>query len=332
MTALTNRPGPAGGTPAAPEALDATAALLADLSRVTEADAGRRRRAEYSTDASNYRVLPQVVTFPRHTDEVLATLEVARAHGAPITARGAGTSVAGNAVGPGVVIDFSRHLHAIGEIDPTQRTAVVQPGVVMSSLQTAAAPHGLWFGPDPSTKNRATLGGMIGNNACGPHALAYGRTSDNVRSLDVVDGSGRRFTATSGRGALEAVPGLDRLVSGNLALLRTELGRFTRQVSGYSLEHLLPERGSNLARALVGTEGSVVTLLGATVELHPLPTAPVLVVLGYADMPSAADAVVPLGALNPLAIEGMDARLVDVVRRHVGSVPDLPRGAGWLFC
>jgi len=332
VTALTNRPGPAGGTPAAPEALDATAALLADLSRVTEADAGRRRRAEYSTDASNYRVLPQVVTFPRHTDEVLATLEVARAHGAPITARGAGTSVAGNAVGPGVVIDFSRHLHAIGEIDPTQRTAVVQPGVVMSSLQTAAAPHGLWFGPDPSTKNRATLGGMIGNNACGPHALAYGRTSDNVRSLDVVDGSGRRFTASSGRGALEAVPGLDRLVSGNLALLRTELGRFTRQVSGYSLEHLLPERGSNLARALVGTEGSVVTLLGATVELHPLPTAPVLVVLGYADMPSAADAVVPLGALNPLAIEGMDARLVDVVRRHVGSVPDLPRGAGWLFC
>nr|WP_284252737.1 FAD-binding and (Fe-S)-binding domain-containing protein [Litorihabitans aurantiacus] len=299
---------------------------------MTDADATRRRRAEYSTDASNYRVVPQVVTFPRHTDEVLATLEVARRHGAPITARGAGTSVAGNAVGTGVVIDFSRHLNAIGEIDPEERTAFVQPGVVMSSLQAAAAPHGLWFGPDPSTKNRATLGGMIGNNACGPHALAYGRTSDNVRSLDVVDGTGRRFTASSGRGALEAVPGLDRLVSGDLALLRTELGRFTRQVSGYSLEHLLPERGSNLARALVGTEGSVVTLLGARVELHPLPTAPVLVVLGYADMPSAADAVVPLGALKPLAIEGMDARLVDVVRAHVGSVPDLPRGAGWLFC
>nr|WP_235866441.1 FAD-binding and (Fe-S)-binding domain-containing protein [Serinibacter arcticus] len=299
---------------------------------MTEADAGRRRRAEYSTDASNYRVVPQVVTFPRHVDEVLATLEVARTHRAPVTARGAGTSVAGNAVGPGVVIDFSRHLHAIGEIDPEQRTAVVQPGVVMSSLQTAAAPHGLWFGPDPSTKNRATLGGMIGNNACGPHALAYGRTADNVRSLDVVDGAGRRFTAGSGRDALEAVAGLDRLVAANLALMRTELGRFTRQVSGYSLEHLLPERGSHLARALVGTEGSVVTLLGATVELHPLPTAPVLVVLGYADMPSAADAVVPLAALKPLAIEGMDARLVDVVRQHVGSVPDLPRGAGWLFC
>ncbi|ROR96177.1 FAD/FMN-containing dehydrogenase [Salana multivorans] len=320
---------------------DATRALVADLERVTEADASRRRRAEYSSDASNYRVVPEVVTFPRSTDEVEAILSVAREHGAPITSRGAGTSCAGNAVGPGVVIDFSRHLDAIGAIDPEARTAVVQPGVVMSSLQVAAQPFGLWFGPDPSTKNRATLGGMIGNNACGPHALAYGRTADNVRELDVVDGAGRRFTAGSGRGSLDPVPGLDRLVSANLATIRTELGRFTRQVSGYSLEHLLPEKGTNLARMLVGTEGTLVTVLGATVDLVPLPSTPVLVVLGYADMPAAADAVVPLTALGggrpggagrPLAVEGMDARLVDVVRRHVGSVPDLPRGAGWLFC
>nr|WP_245867228.1 FAD-binding and (Fe-S)-binding domain-containing protein [Serinibacter salmoneus] len=306
--------------------------MLRALAAVTTADASPRRRAEYSSDASNYRVPPQVVTFPRDREEVLATLEVAREHGAPVTARGAGTSVAGNAVGPGVVLDFSRHMNAIGEIDPTQRTAVVQPGVVMSSLQKAAAPHGLWFGPDPSTKNRATLGGMIGNNACGPHALAYGRTADNVRSLDAVDGTGRVFTAGAGLDSLSRVDGLERLVSANLATIRTELGRFTRQVSGYSLEHLLPEHGRNLARMLVGTEGTLVTLLEATVELQPLPTAPVLVVLGYADMPSAADAVVPLAALKPLAIEGMDARLVDVVRRAVGSVPDLPRGAGWLFC
>lgn len=320
------------GTGESPAPNEATRALLADLARVTEADAALRRRAEYSSDASNYRVLPQVVTFPRHVEEVEATLEVARRHGAPVTARGAGTSVAGNAVGPGVVVDFSRHLNAIGEIDAASRTAVVQPGVVMSALQAAARPHGLWFGPDPSTQNRATLGGMIGNNACGPHALAYGRTADNVRSLDVIDGAGRRFIAGAGPTALADVPGLDALVAANLATIRTELGRFTRQVSGYSLEHLLPENGTNLARMLVGTEGTLATVLGATLDLRPLPTAPVLVVLGYPDMPSAADAVVPLAALRPLAIEGMDARLVDVVRRHVGSVPDLPRGAGWLFC
>src|SRR5690606_2000428 len=119
----------------------------------------------------------------------------------------------------------SRYLTAIGEIDPEARTAVVQPGVVMSALQQAAAPYGLRFGPDPSTQNRATLGGMIGNNACGPRAVAYGRTADNVVSLDVVDGQGRRFTATRGDGALAPVPGLADLVAANLALVRTELGR-----------------------------------------------------------------------------------------------------------
>ncbi|MGO1318460.1 MAG: FAD-linked oxidase C-terminal domain-containing protein, partial [Cellulomonadaceae bacterium] len=197
----------------------------------------------------------------------------------------------------------------------------------------AAAPHGLRFGPDPSTQNRATLGGMIGNNACGPHAVAYGRTADNVVELDVVDGTGRRFTAGSGRGALDAVPGLDALVRANLALIRTEFGRFGRQVSGYSLEHLLPEHGTNLARALVGTEGTVVTVLGATVRLVPQAAAPVLVCLGYPDMPSAADDVPALLGLSPLAIEGLDARLVEVVRRHKGAdaVPALPAGAGWLM-
>ena len=139
--------------------------------------------------------------------------------------------------------------------------------MVLASLQAAAAPHGLRFGPDPSTQSRATLGGMIGNNACGAHALAYGRTADNVLELDVVDGTGRRFTAGSG---LDPVPGLDALVSANLALLRTEFGRLRRQVSGYSLEHLLPENGASLARALAGTEGTVVTMLGATVRLVPV--------------------------------------------------------------
>lgn len=296
-------------------------------------DDSGRRRAEYSTDASNYRVVPQVVVFPRDIDDVLAALDVARSLGVPLTSRGGGTSVAGNAVGTGIVLDFSRHVNRILEIDPVARTARVEPGVVMATLQKAAAPHGLRFGPDPSTQGRATFGGMIGNNACGPRAVAYGRTADNVLALDAVDGTGRRFTAGSGAGALDAVPGLDALVRANLDVIRTELGRFGRQVSGYSLEHLLPERGTDLAKALVGTEGTVTTLLGATLRLVPIAAAPVLVVLGYPDMPTAADAVPALLAHGPLAIEGMDSRLVDVVRRVRGAaaVPPLPEGGGWLM-
>ena len=292
-----------------------------------------RARAQYTTDASNYRVVPSVVVCPRDVEDLLAVTEVARATGTPLTLRGGGTSVAGNAIGPGIVVDTSRHLTGIGEIDAEARTVVVQPGVVMSDLQAAAKPFGLRFGPDPSTQNRATLGGMIGNNACGPHAVAWGRTVDQVVSLDVVDGHGRRFTAAAGAGALDAVPGLAAVVDANLSLIRTELGRFSRQVSGYSLEHLLPERGTDLAKMLVGTEGTLVTVLGATLSLVPIPDAAVLVVLGYPDMASAADAVPALLAHGPLAVEGLDARLVDVVRRHRGEahVPELPAGAGWLM-
>lgn len=327
-------------TPAAP-AVAVPAPLAQELRRVLRGavDDSRRRRAEYSTDASNYRVLPQVVAFPRDTDDVLAALDVARRLGVPVTSRGAGTSVAGNAVGAGLVLDFSRHLGRVLEVDAGSATARVEPGVVLSDLQRAAAPAGLRFGPDPSTQNRATVGGMIGNNACGPHAVAYGRTADNVLELDVVDGTGRRFRAGRGAGALDAVPGLDALVARELETLRTELGRFGRQVSGYSLEHLLPERGTDLAKALVGSEGTLVTVLGATVRLVPLAAAPVLVVLGYPDMATAADAVPALLPHGPLAIEGLDARLVDVVRAHRASrsragadgVPDLPAGGGWLM-
>ncbi len=298
-----------------------------------EVDSSTRVRAEYSTDASNYRVPPAVVAFPRHVEDLVAVAAFAREHGVPLTARGGGTSVAGNAVGTGIVVDCSRHLTGIGEIDPQARTAVVEPGVIMADLQRAARPHGLRFGPDPSTQNRATFGGMIGNNACGPHAVAYGRTADNVAALDVLDGTGRRFTAGRGDGALDAVPGLAGLVAANLETLRTDLGRFGRQVSGYSLEHLLPERGTDLAKMLVGTEGTLTTVLGATVNLVPIAPAAVLVVLGYPDMASAADAVPAVLAHAPPAVEGLDARLVDVVRRvkGPGAVPPLPAGAGWLM-
>ena len=341
-----NSPTPDGGADVAPtrdEAEDAArqaadearAAVVSALRTVIagDVDASSRRRAEYSTDASNYRVVPDVVAFPRSSRDVVRGLEVLRELSIPVTARGAGTSVAGNAVGPGVVLDFSRHLDQVVSVDPEAGTAVVEPGTVMSSLQRAGASHGLRFGPDPSTQNRATLGGMIGNNACGPHAVAYGRTADNVLELDVVDGRGRRFTAGRGDATFAQVPGLAELVRENLALIRTQFGRFGRQVSGYSLEHLLPENGSDLAKALVGTEGTLVTVLGATLRMVPVPTAPTLVVLGYPDMPSAADDVPHLLGHHPLAVEGLDARLVDVVRRAKGeaSVPALPEGAGWLM-
>ncbi|SUO86297.1 glycolate oxidase subunit GlcD [Trueperella pyogenes] len=264
--------------------------------------------------------------------EAAAVLEICRERGVALTSRGGGTSVAGNAVGPGVVLDFSRHMNKILEIDPVARTARVQPGVVMSDLQAAAAVHGLRFGPDPSTQNRATLGGMIGNNACGPHAVAWGRTADNVLALECIDGAGRAFTAGSGSlGKGELGECLAALICSHLADIRRHFGRFSRQVSGYSLEHLLPENGRDLAKMLVGSEGTLVVITQALLRLVPLAQAPTLVVLGYPDMPAAADAVPALLAHAPLAVEGIDAELVEVVRRKKGAVPALPAGGGWLF-
>jgi FAD/FMN-containing dehydrogenase/Fe-S oxidoreductase len=341
MTALSAGDVAASGSPS--PARDLAALLRAD--GFAEVDDSRRRRAEYSSDASNYRVVPEVVVFPRAADEVAGLVEFARTHEVPLTARGGGTSVAGNAIGPGIVMDLSRNLNRVLSIDPETRTAVVEPGATMGSLQRLAAPHGLRFGPDPSTWARATLGGMIGNNACGPRALAFGRTADNVVSLDVADGRGRRFTAGRGGGGtgtgtgtgaasgIDRIDGLEALVAANLDVIRTELGAFGRQISGYSLEHLLPENGRDLAKALVGTEGTCVAVLGATVRLVDVPRDPVLVVLGYPDMPSAADAVPALLPHHPMAIEGMDSRLIDAVVRHSGpaAAPDLPAGNGWLL-
>ena len=308
--------------------------FLTDLRALIDVDASSGTRARYSSDAGLTRIPPLAVTFPRTPEQAIAAFDLARAHGVPLTARGGGTSCASNAIGPGLVLDFSRHMNRVISIDPEARTATVEPGCVGSTLQAAAAKHGLRFGPDPSSQNRATIAGMVANNACGPHATAWGRTSDNIVSLDCVDGQGRRFTATTGHdAALSDVPGLASLIDSNLAPIRTELGRFKRQVSGYSLEHLTPEGGRNLAAMLTGTEGTLVLILSVTVRLVPLPDAPVLAALGYRSMIEAADDVPALLAHSPLAVEGMDRRLVDVVRAHKGpgAVPALPEGEGWLL-
>ena len=311
-----------------------TDSFLSDLRALIDVDASVGTRARYSSDAGLTRIPPLAVAFPRTPEQAIAAFDIARAHGVPLTARGGGTSCASNAIGPGLVLDFSRHMNRVISVDPEARTATVEPGCVGSTLQAAAAEYGLRFGPDPSSQNRATIAGMVANNACGPHATAWGRTSDNIVSLDCVDGQGRRFTATTSHdSALRDVPGLASIIDSNLAPIRTQLGRFKRQVSGYSLEHLTPEGGRNLAAMLTGTEGTLVLILSVTVRLVPLPDAPVLAALGYRSMIEAADDVPALLAHSPLAVEGMDRRLVDVVRAHKGpgAVPALPEGEGWLL-
>lgn len=305
------------------------------LTRMTaEPDTSILTRALYSTDASLYRVVPQAVAFPRTTDELVATIETAYAAGTPVTSRGAGTSCAGNAVGPGLVIDLRRHLHHILEVDPEARTARVQPGVVQSELQQVVMPHGLRYGPDPSTSNRCTIGGMIANNACGPRALGYGRSADNVASLEVLLGTGERLTITSGeRATSPTLDALEGLVADNLALIRREFGTFGRQVSGYSLEHLLPEHKFDVAKFLAGTEGTLGVILEATVRLVADAPFKTMIALGYGSMPEAADDAPAILRHRPTAAEGLDRRIVDVVAQSQGPswVPPVPGGDGWVF-
>ncbi|TCO19607.1 FAD/FMN-containing dehydrogenase [Kribbella steppae] len=296
-------------------------------------------RAAYSSDASLYRVVPEAVACPSSAAEVALALGAARELGVPVTARGAGTSVAGNAIGPGLVLDLSRHLGRILELDPAAGLARVQPGVVLADLQRAAAVHGLRFGPDPSTHSRCTIGGMVGNDACGSRALGYGRTADNVAALRLVTGAGDDLFTSRGDGShhtdgfADGIAGLRSVVSDGLATLRTEFGRFGRQVSGYALHNLLPENGFDLTRALVGSEGTLGVLTEITVRLVAEPAERVLVALGFDDIVAAAEATPTVLKYSPTACEGIDARIVEVVRRRRGAaaVPELPRGAAWLL-
>lgn len=279
-------------------------------------------RALTTMDASNYRRVPLGVVAPRDADDVAAALDVCRERGVPVVARGGGTSIAGQATGTGVVLDFTRHMNRVLALDPGARTAVVQPGLVLDRLQEAAAPHGLRFGPDPSTHSRCTLGGMIGNNSCGSHSVAWGTTADNVRELAVVTARGRRLRL--GPGWAGAPEGLRTLVEGELARLRTGFPELPRRISGYALDALLPERGADVARSFCGSEGTLGVLTEAVVRLVEAPRARALAVLGYADESAAAQAAAGLLPYRPLTVEGMAADLVP-------SPAVLPRGGAWLF-
>ncbi len=292
-------------------------------------DSTTTARALYSSDASIYRIVPLAVAKPRDTSELEAVLAAARAAGVPVTGRGAGTSCAGNALGAGLVVDMGAHLNAVRAIDPDAQTAVVEPGLVHETLQRAARPYGLRFGPDPSTATRCTIGGMVGNNACGPRALGYGTSATNLLDASVVTGTGEmlRLSAASGSVTGAALLGL---AESHRDLVGREFGRFGRQVSGYSLEHLL--RG-DVTRFFAGSEGTLGIATELTVRLVRDPAHRVTVALGYASMADAADAMAVVLPFEPTAVEGLDRRIVEVVRRRLGdtAVPPLPRGDGWVF-
>ena len=323
-------------------------ALEADLRGAIEGETrfDDGSRALYATDASNYRQPPIGVVLPKSTDDVLAAVDICRQHGAPLLNRGGGTSLAGQCCNVAVVLDFSRYLNRVLEIDPERRLARVQPGVVLDDLRAAAERHHLTFGPDPATHNRCTLGGMLGNDSCGVHSVMAGKTVDNTHSLDALTYDGLRLTlGNSDEANLDAIiaqGGQRGAICQRLRTLRDRYGdlvrarypKIPRRVSGYNLDELLPEKGFSVARALVGTEGTCVTLLEATLELVHSPPHRALLVLGYPDIYSACDQVMELLAHHPIGLEGFDQHLVDDMRRKSmdrANMRLLPEGHGWLL-
>lgn len=317
-------------------------------------------RSIYAVDASNYRQVPIGVVIPRDEDDVVAALEVCRRYNAPILGRGAGTSIAGQCVNVAVVFDYSKYMNRVLEINPEEGYAWVQPGCILDTLRAAAEEHHLTFGPDPATHDRCTLGGMIGNNSCGVHSVMAGRTQDNIEALDIVTYDGARMTVRQTTPAeLEGIimeGGRRGEIYAALKEIRDRFGDevrrkfpvLPRRVSGYNLEELLPEHGFNVARALVGTEGTCVTILRAKVRLVHSPPARMLIVLGYPDVYHAADHVMEILRHKPVGLEGMDDYLLnflkkkhaqkvgggpqqaDVIRKR-GAQDVLPPGNGWLL-
>jgi FAD/FMN-containing dehydrogenase/Fe-S oxidoreductase len=301
-------------------------------------------RAMYASDGSNYRQIPIGVVVPRDADDVEAAIAECRKFGAPILARGAGTSLAGQSCNVAVVLDFTKYCNRILDIDPDRRIAIVQPGVVLDTLRTRAEEHHLTFAPDPSTHNRCTIGGMIGNNSCGTHALLGGKTVDNVEELDILLYDGTRMTVGAtppgrSREILEA-GGREGKVYSDLAAIRDEYGdlirarfpRIPRRVSGYNLDELLPEHGFHVARALVGTEGTCVTILQAKLRLIQSPRHRVLVGLGYEDAFQAADHVMEILQFDPIALEGFEGSIVDgLSAKNAPHLDLLPQGRGILL-
>jgi FAD/FMN-containing dehydrogenase/Fe-S oxidoreductase len=320
------------------------AALAAAVAGEVRFDAGAR--AAYASEASNYRQVPIGVVLPRSAEDVMAALAVCREHGAPVLARGGGTSMCGQSVNVAVVIDCSKYMDRVLSIDAAARSALAEPGVVCDSLSATAAGHGLVFGPDPATHSRCTLGGMIGNNSCGAHSVMAGKTVENIEALEVATYDGARFwcgptddaelqriLARNDRQA-EIYRGLRMLADRYADLIRAGFPKIKRRVSGYNLDQLMPENGFDVARALVGSEGTCALTLQAKATLVKSPRHRLLLVQGYADVYAAGDAVPQILAAGPIACEGLDEPIVGGLRERRLRLEDLgllPEGRAWLL-
>jgi len=332
-----------------PDALGLGEALRAQVRGEVRFDDGSR--ALYATDGSNYRQVPIGVVLPRDADDVLAAVSVCREFGAPLLCRGGGTSLAGQGCNVAVVLDFTKHMGNIVEIDAGRRIARVQPGVVLDHLRDAAEKYHLTFAPDPATHDRCTLGGMIGNNSCGVHSVMAGKTDDNIEALDVLTYDGARLHIGEGfiedrslgvEAASRPLPSparrlhaaLKQIADDYAHLIREKFPNIPRRVSGYNLNHLLPENGFHVARALVGSEGTCATILEATCRLVESPPARVLAVIAYADIFQCADAVPEIMTHKPIGLEGFDDLLVYYERVkgiNTEGLALLPEGGGWLM-
>jgi FAD/FMN-containing dehydrogenase len=307
----------------------------------------RGHRAIYSHDSSNYRQAPIGVVVPRDADDVVAAVAACREHGAPVLSRGCGTSLSGETTNVAVVLDMSKHMRTIFEIDAEEGAARVEPGVVHDQLTRITEPRfNLTFAPDTSTHEYATIGGMLGNNSCGIHSVMGGRTSDNTHELEILTYDGTRMhVGETSEAELERIirgggrrgeiyRSLRDLRDRYADRIRARFPDIPRRVSGYNLDELLPEKGFNVARALVGTEGTCVTVLEATIRLIHSPPSRALVVLGYPDVFHAADHVAEIMRFGPTGLEGMDARLkrdMQQKRQHLQEIAMLPDGHGWLL-
>ncbi len=322
------------------------AELENELKRVVRGEVrfDRGSRALYATDGSNYRQIPIGLVIPRDAEDVVAAVAACRKYGAPVLPRGAGTSLAGQCCNVAVVLDFTKYMNQVIQIDPQQRWARVQPGIVLDALQSQALKHQLMFAPDPSTHNRCTIGGMIGNNSCGTHSLLGGKTVDNVEELRILLYDGTQITVGAtpdeefdriiqkGERPAEIYRNLRSIRDRYSDLVRARFPKIPRRVSGYNLDELLPERGFNVARALVGTEGTCVIVLEAKLKLIPSPPHRVLVALGYGDAFFAADHVPEILPFQPIGLEGFEGSIVDGLRRKGAPNLDLlPEGRGFLL-